>query len=182
LSAESLCDPRYPLGRFEFPRTVPAEGRKELLRRLESAPARLRAVVAGLTDCQMDTPYREGGWTVRQVVHHLPDSHMNSYIRFKLALTEDVPTIKPYDEAAWAMLRDTEAPIAASLLLLESLHARWVTLLRGLTGEQWSRSMRHPGVTDFNDGILRLDQVLALYAWHGDHHIAHIENAIRGSS
>jgi uncharacterized damage-inducible protein DinB len=173
-AAELHRDPRFPIGRFEFPRSVSAEQREEFLSRLASTPALLRAAVAGLSDAQLDTPYREGGWTIRQVVHHLPDSHMNSYIRFKLALTEDEPTIKPYDEAAWANLRDSaETPIGISLNLLESLHARWVTLLRALPEEEWYRTMRHPV-----NGLLRLDQVLALYAWHGDHHIAHIKNAL----
>lgn len=171
---EVTKDPRFPIGRFKYPETVSAEEREEFLARLASTPARLRAAVAGLTDAQLDKPYRDGGWTIRQVVHHVPDSHMNSYVRFKLALTEDEPTIKPYDEAAWAVLGDTAGtPIETSLVLLESLHARWVALLRGLTEAQWKRNMRHPA-----NGLLRLDRVLALYAWHGDHHIAHIKNAV----
>ena len=169
-----MTDRQYPIGRFEYPASVSAAEREEFLSRLASTPARLRVLTAGLTAGQLDTPYREGGWTVRQVVHHLPDSHMNSYVRFKLALTEDEPVIKPYDEAGWAMLRDTaETPTETSIIMLESLHARWVTLLRSLTDAQWQRSMRHPV-----NGLLRLDQVLALYAWHGDHHIAHIRNAV----
>ena len=169
-----MSDRQYPIGRFEYPATVSAGEREEFLFRIASAPARLRTLTAGLTAAQLDTPYREGGWTVRQVIHHLPDSHMNSYVRFKLALTEDEPVIKPYDEAAWARLGDSvETPIETSLVMLESLHKRWVTLLRGLTDSQWQRSMRHP-----ENGLLRLDQVLALYAWHGDHHIAHIRNAV----
>lgn len=169
-----MSDVRFPIGRFEFPQAVTLAERREFLDRLASAPARLRALVSGLTEEQLATPYREGGWTVRQVIHHLPDSHMNSYVRFKLALTEDEPTIKPYDEAAWAMLCDSVVtPVQVSLTLFEALHERWVTLLRGLTEEQWKRTMRHPEI-----GLLRLDQVLALYAWHGDHHIAHIGNAI----
>jgi hypothetical protein len=169
-----MNDPRFPIGRFEYPQSVSNEEREELMFRLATAPARLRTAVEELTEAQLDTPYREGGWTIRQVTHHLPDSHMNSYVRFKLALTEDKPTIKPYDEAAWALLGDTAAtPVETSLVLLESLHARWVTLLRGLGDSQWKREMRHP-----QNGLLRLDQVLALYAWHGDHHIAHIRNAL----
>ena len=167
-----MSDSRFPIGRFTYPETVTIEERNNFLDRLASTPARLRAAVAGLTVAQLDTPYREGGWSVRQVVHHVPDSHMNSYVRFKLALTEDEPTVKPYDEAAWARLSDSaDTPIETSLLLLETLHARWVTLLRGLTEEQWKRKMKHP-----ENGVLRLDQILALYAWHGDHHIAHIHN------
>lgn len=169
-----MSDPRFPIGRFSYPASVSAEQRAAFLDRIAAVPARLRAAVSGLTDAQLDTPYREGGWTIRQVVHHVPDSHMNSYVRFKLALTEDEPTIKPYDEAAWALLPDTAAtPVETSLALLEALHERWVTLLRGLSEEQWKRTMRHPV-----NGLLRLDQVLALYAWHGDHHIAHILNAV----
>ena len=167
-------DPRFPIGRFTWPESVSAQEREALVARLAAAPARLRAAVAGLSEAQLDTAYREGGWTIRQVVHHVPDSHMNSYVRFKLTLTEDEPTVKPYDEGGWAKLGDTiETPIETSLVLLESLHARWVTLLRGLTEEQWQRNFRHPV-----NGLLRLDQVLALYAWHGDHHIAHITNAL----
>ncbi len=169
-----MSDRQYPIGRFEYPATVPAAEREAMLSRLASTPARLRSLTTGLTHAQLDTPYREGGWTVRQVIHHLPDSHMNSYVRFKLALTEDEPVIKPYDEAAWAILPDTaETPVETSLALLESLHARWVTLLRSLTEQQWQRCMRHPV-----NGLLRLDQVLALYAWHGDHHLAHIRNTV----
>jgi len=167
-----MSDLRFPIGRFTYPDKVSTAERDDFLNRLESTPARLRAVVAGMSAGQLDTPYREGGWTVRQVVHHVPDSHMNSYVRFKLALTEDEPVVKPYDEAAWALLGDTaNTPIETSLTLLESLHGRWVTLLRGLTEEQWKRKMRHPV-----NGALRLDQVIALYAWHGDHHIAHVQS------
>ena len=167
-------DLRFPIGRFAWPESVSIEERERCLSRLASTPARLRAVAAGLTDARLATPYRPGGWTVRQVVHHVPDSHINSYVRFKLALTENEPEIKPYDEAAWALLPDTaETPIETSLALLECLHARWVTLLRGLIEEQWQRNLRHP-----ERGLIRLDQLLALYAWHGDHHIAHIESTL----
>jgi uncharacterized damage-inducible protein DinB len=126
--------------------------------------------VKGLTDEQLDTPYRSGGWTVRQVVHHVPDSHLNSYVRFKLALTEDNPTIKPYEEGRWAELSDSNStPVEVSLTLLESLHDRWVRLLRSLTPEQWKRTFRHPEL-----GEMTLEKTLALYAWHGKHHVAHI--------
>jgi len=169
-----MSDARYPIGRFQWPESMTAEERAVLLGRVAAAPGDLRSLVSGLTEQQLDTPYREGGWTVRQVVHHLPDSHMNSYVRFKLALTEEEPVIKPYDEAAWALLGDTaETPVETSLVLLEALHARWVVLMRGLTKQQWARAMRHP-----EHGLLRLDQVLALYAWHGDHHIGHIRNVV----
>lgn len=141
---------------------------------MADAPARLRAAVSGLSEPQLDTPYRPGGWTVRQVVHHLPDSHINSYVRFKLALTEDTPTIKPYDEALWAKLPDAVAtPIETSLRLMEGLHGRWVGLLESMSDTDFSRAFRHPEI-----GMVRLDQNLALYAWHGKHHVAHI-NSLR---
>jgi len=125
----------------------------------------------GISDEIWDTPYREGGWTVRQVVHHVPDSHMNSYIRFKLALTEAEPTIKPYDEAAWALLSDSgNTPPDVSLTLLDCLHRRWVVLMRGMSEADWKRTFRHPEL-----GPVSLEQNLALYAWHGDHHIGHID-------
>jgi uncharacterized damage-inducible protein DinB len=125
--------------------------------------------VGGLREQQLDTPYRPGGWTVRQVVHHVPDSHMNAYVRFKLALTEDAPTIKPYAEDRWAKLSDSSAPLETSLTLLENLHSRWVLLLRSLSEEDWGRTFRHPEL-----GVRRLDQTLGLYAWHGLHHTAHV--------
>src|SRR5512143_1800730 len=140
-----MVDPRYPVGRFEPPAQLSEAERETLIRQIEEAPARLREAVAGLTLEELNTPYREGGWTVRQVVHHVPDSHMNSYVRFRLALTEDEPTIKPYMENLWAELPDARsAPIDLSLGLLESLHKRWVTLLRSITPEQWKRQFRHP--------------------------------------
>jgi hypothetical protein len=135
-------------------------------------PAQLAKAVAGLDDAQLDTPYRPGGWTVRQVVHHLPDSHLNSYARFRLALTETSPLIKPYEEAAWAQLSDARtAPVGPSLTLLEGLHARFVLLLRTLTDGQFARTFRHPEL-----GENRLDWTLGLYAWHCLHHVAHINN------
>jgi uncharacterized damage-inducible protein DinB len=144
--------------------------RSEFIQRIADAPSELKAAVQGLNDKQLDTPYREGGWTVRQVVHHLPDSHMNSYVRFRLALTEDEPTIKPYNEHLWAELSDARtAPITLSLQLLESLHERWVILLRSLKPADFSRTFRHP-----EHGARDLDWLLQLYAWHGRHHVAHI--------
>jgi uncharacterized damage-inducible protein DinB len=137
---------------------------------IDETPAKLRAAVAGLSASQLDTPYRPEGWSVRQVVHHLPDSHANAYVRFKLALTEDSPTIKPYLEARWAELPDTrETPVEVSLALLEALHRRWVILLRAMTAEDFARPLQHP-----EKGRLTLDQMLALYAWHGRHHVAHV--------
>ena len=163
-------DLSYPIGRFDWKAPVAAADRPRLIAEIESAPALLRQAIEGLDDRQLDTPYRPGGWTVRQVVHHLPDSHMNSYVRFRLALTEDEPTIKPYDEVRWANLHDASTlPPATSLQLLENLHARWVVLLRSMTDADVHRAFRHPAL-----GLVRLDTNLALYAWHGRHHTAHI--------
>jgi hypothetical protein len=163
-------DLRYPVGKFKFPETVSLEDRNRFVDEIAATPARLKAAVAGLSAEHLDTPYRPGGWTVRQLVHHVPESHMNSYIRYKWALTEDEPTIKPYFEDRWAELSDARtSPIEPSLVLLESLHQRWVTLLRALTEEDWKRTFRHPDM-----GLIRLDQNAALYAWHGRHHVAHI--------
>lgn len=147
---------------------MPGE-RAAWIRQMADAPAALRSAVAGLSDAQLDTPYREGGWTVRQVVHHLPDSHLNAYVRMKLALTEDHPTIKPYHEARWAELPDSRAPLEVSLALFERLHERWVLLWESLDQEQFARTLVHPEI-----GVVRLDQMLASYAWHGRHHTAHI--------
>lgn len=163
-------DLRYPIGRFEY-RTPTDQIRRDALIELTDAPARMRAAVAGLEDVQLDTPYRPGGWTVRQVVHHVPDSHLNAYIRVKLALTEDRPTIKPYDEHAWAQLADSRLPPAVSLALLDAVHARWVALLRSLSPADFARSFVHP---EYPDGPLTIDFSLQLYAWHSRHHVAHI--------
>jgi uncharacterized damage-inducible protein DinB len=141
-----------------------------LVDQIAALPAELRSAVTTLDDTQLGTPYREGGWTVRQVVHHVPDSHVNAYTRFKLALTEDVPTIKTYEEAQWAELPEARsAPIGVSLALLDALHQRWVLLLRVLAPAQFARAFRHPDL-----GVMTLDQQIALYAWHGRHHLAHI--------
>ena len=165
-----MDDLRFPVGKFHYQGSVNDQQKQAFLDEIEQTPAKLRAAVRGLSDSQLDTPYRPDGWTVRQVVHHVPDSHLNSYVRFKLALTEDEPTVKTYAEDRWAELSDTKAtPIEVSLLLLESLHDRWVRLLRSLTAEQWKRSFRHPEL-----GPMTLERTLALYAWHGRHHIAHI--------
>ena len=167
---EDLDDLRFPVGKFHHEGSVNDQQKQAFLDEIEQTPAKLRAAVGGLSDSQLDTPYRPDGWTVRQVVHHVPDSHLNSYVRFKLALTEDEPTIKTYAEDRWAELSDTKAtPIEVSLVLLESLHHRWVRLLRSLTPEQWKRRFRHPEL-----GPMTLEKTLALYAWHGRHHVAHI--------
>jgi hypothetical protein len=165
-----MTDPRYPIGEFKYEGPTTPEKRRELLHQIEQAPGRLRAAVKALTDQQLDTPYRPEGWTVRQVAHHVPDSHLNAYVRFKLALTEVEPTIKPYAEDRWAQLADTQAtPVEVSLALLDSLHDRWVRLLRSLKPEDWKRTFRHPEL-----GLISLEKNLALYAWHGRHHVAHI--------
>ena len=163
-------DPRFPIGKFEMPAQVTPARRQQAIEEIAATPTKLRAAVKGLNDAQLDTPYREGGWTVRQVVHHVPDSHLNSYLRFKLAVTEDEPMIKPYDEALWAELADAKTtPIEPSLALLENLHTRWVIFLRSLGPADWARLFRHP-----DWGRVSLDFALAQYAWHGKHHVAHI--------
>jgi len=163
-------DVKYPIGRFETPARPGDARRAALVAEIEEAPASLRHAVAHLNDAQLDTPYREGGWTVRQVVHHLPDSHVNGYVRFKLALTEDEPTIKPYMESLWAELPEARtAPIGLSLDLLDALHRRWVAMLRSMAPEAFDRTYRHP-----QTGMSPLWRALALYAWHGRHHVAHV--------
>jgi uncharacterized damage-inducible protein DinB len=164
-----MSDPRYPIGKWPKEPFTP-EHKKQWIDDVAAAPARLRAAVEGLSSQQLDTPYRDGGWTVRQVVHHVPESHMNAYIRFKLALTEDVPTIKPYAEDLWAKLEDVpKTPIEVSLALLDNLHERWVILLKSLSDQDFARKFRHPEM-----GELTLGLNLGLYAWHGKHHVAHI--------
>jgi uncharacterized damage-inducible protein DinB len=165
-----MSDPRYPIGKFAYAGTPTAEQRRQYLTDVEQTPARLRAAFHGLSDAQLDTPYRDGGWTLRQVAHHVADSHMNSYIRFKLALTEDEPTIKPYMENLWAELPEArQAPVNISLALVESLHERWMLMLREFTETQWQRTFRHPTL-----GPMSLEKTLALYSWHGRHHVAHV--------
>lgn len=163
-------DLRYPIGTFSWPDTVTGADREKWIEDVAQTPARLRAASGGLSPAQLDTPYRPDGWTVRQVIHHIPDSHMNCYTRFKLALTEDDPAIKVYEEDLWARLEDTkDTPIETSLALTDALHARWVILLRSLNPAQWKRTFRHP-----QHGSVALDRNLAFYAWHGRHHVAHI--------
>jgi uncharacterized damage-inducible protein DinB len=160
----------YPIGKFKWEGDATDEGRQNLINEIAGTPARVRASVEGLSAEQLETPYRPGGWTVRQVVHHIADSHLNSYVRFRLALTEDEPTIKPYHEDRWAELDDARtAPLEVSLALLDSLHERWVHLLRSLKAEDFARTFRHPDM-----GVVSLDKNLGLYAWHGRHHVAHI--------
>ena len=165
-----MTDLRYPIGKFHFDGPLTQEQNQKLVEDVAQTPENLRAAVQGLSPQQLDTPYRPGGWTVRQVVHHVPDSHMNAYIRFKLALTEDEPTIKPYEQQLWADLDDSKStPIEVSLTMLDSLHDRWVRLLRSLTSRDWKLTFRHPEL-----GLVSLERNLGLYAWHGRHHVAHI--------
>lgn len=174
----SATDPRYPIGRHAAPAKPSQADRAGALAVLAHLPQALRGAVDGLTDAQLDTPYREGGWTVRQLVHHVADSHMNAATRFRLALTENDPVIKPYDEQAWALLADAATgPVEASLQLLQALHARWVLLLRQLTPEQWDRAYVHP-----ENGRTPLSQAVLLYAWHSRHHTAHVSalRALKG--
>jgi uncharacterized damage-inducible protein DinB len=171
-----MNDVRYPIGRpSSAGRTLSDDERTNLIAAIEGHPARMRAAVAGLTDEQLDTPYRDGGWTVRQVVHHVVDSHVNAYVRFKLALTEDNPTIRTYEEQLWAELPDGKtAPVDGSLSMLDALHARWVACLRGMAPEDFERPLHYPGMGD-----VQVDRLLEIYGWHGPHHEAHV-TALRG--
>lgn len=170
MSTPMTADPRYPVGRFERRPSVSATERASHIDTVAALPRSMRAAVHGLTDAQLDTPYRDGGWTVRQVVHHVADSHSNASIRFRLALTENEPTIKTYDEAEWAKLTDARTlPVAPSLQLLEGLHTRWVVLLRAMTDQDYARTLNHP-----EHGRMSLSDLLQLYEWHCRHHVAHI--------
>ena len=165
-----MDDPRYPIGKFAYDGPPNEAQRNEFIKNIENAPAELRKAVKGLSTQQLDTPYRDGGWTVRQVVHHVPESHMNAYIRFKLALTENEPTIKPYMEDRWAKLDDVQStPVEVSLALLDNLHERFVRVLRAIKPDEWKRTFRHPEL-----GVVPLEKNLALYSWHGRHHVAHV--------
>jgi uncharacterized damage-inducible protein DinB len=166
---------RYPIGRFRRPEQLTPEERRAMIEAIAYLPAELHAAVEGLSPEQLDTPYRPGGWTVRQVVHHVPDSHLNAYIRFKLALTEDEPTIRTYHEERWAELPEARtAALRVSLTLLEAVHARWIAAIAGVGPEVWARTWIHP-----DSGRMTLDDLLALYAWHGRHHVAHITSLRR---
>jgi len=163
-------DLRYPIGQFKYEGELSDEQRSRAIREIAEAPGKVRAAVQGLSEEQLNTPYRPEGWTVRQVVHHLPDSHLQAYTRFKLGLTEEEPTVKPYDEVRWANLADTrDTPVDVSLGLLDFLHRRWVILLASLRPQDFARRFLHPEL-----GAMTLDKNLALYAWHGRHHTAHI--------
>ena len=166
-----MSDVRYPIGPLAFRRRpLTAEERSQLIDAVEAHPARMRAAVAGLTDDRLDTPYREGGWTPRQVVHHVVDSHVNAYVRFKLAVTEDNPTVRTYEEHIWAELPDAKsAPVESSLAILDALHARWVSFLRNLTPDDFGRPLHYPGIGDAT-----VDLLLEIYGWHAPHHEAHV--------
>ena len=166
----STTDLRYPVGKFQPEPELNDVSRQNLIRQIAETPAKLREAVKGLTEEQLDTPYRPGVWTVRQVVHHIPDSHMNAYVRMKLGITEHEPTIKPYKESLWAELVDAKSsPVDPSLMLLESLHQRWVAFLRSMATADFARAINHP-----ENGLMKLDRIVQLYAWHGRHHVAHI--------
>jgi uncharacterized damage-inducible protein DinB len=168
--ANLMTDLQYPIGKFRIPAKVSDEDRQTFIRQIEEAPAALWSAVVGLNEEQLDTPYREGGWTVRQVVHHLADSHMNAFVRFKLAMTEEQPPVKTYDQKRWAELPDAKTvPVVVSLGLFDALHKRFVALLRSMSATDFARTLNHP-----EQGIVNLDRYLALYAWHGRHHVAHI--------
>jgi hypothetical protein len=163
-------DLRFPVGTYTRTATLSPDARRAALDAIAEGPARMREAVRGLTDAQLDTPYRPGGWSVRQVVHHVPDSHLNAYVRVKLALTEDMPTVKPYDETAWANLDDARTtPIEVSLTLLESMTDRWMRVLRAMKPDEFARKLNHP-----ENGPMTLDDVVGMYAWHSKHHVAHI--------
>jgi len=164
------ADPRYPIGKFSSKDSYTPAERTDFMQRIESLPGRLDAAVVGMNDKQFDTPYRDGGWTVRQVVHHVADSHANAYIRVKWALTEDKPVIKPYDEKAWATTPETTSDPALSLAFLKALHAKWTLLLKNMSEAERQRLFIHPATQK----TFNADQLMAMYAWHGDHHLAHI--------
>ena len=164
-------DLRYPIGRPHLRLALSNDERLTAIRTIEETPARFRSAVEGLDNKQLDTRYREGGWTVRQVVHHVPDSHLNAYVRMKLALTETAPTVKPYNETLWAELPDSRGPIEGSLQMLASVQERWVRLIKALSPADFSRTFMHP---EYPEAPRTLDWLLSLYAWHGPHHTAHI--------
>lgn len=172
MSTSSPAEPdlRYPIGKLARQSSLSANERRAAIDAIAAAPRLLRDAVAGLSDSQLDTPYRPGGWTVRQLVHHVADSHMNAYARFRLAFTEENPTIKPYDEARWAELGDARTmPIEVSLTLLDAMHLRLVTLLRGVSDDVFQRTLTHP-----ENGLMTVDSLLSVYSWHGKHHAAHV--------
>lgn len=166
---------QYPIGKFKNPVSYTTEDIRKWTTIIRELPGRLRQAIITLNEKQLDTPYRTGGWTLRQVVHHVADSHMNCITRFKLALTEENPTIKPYEEADWALLPDYRMPVEPSLKMLEGIHLRWVALLEALTEEQWNRTFVHPASGE----TVQLKNALAIYAWHSKHHLAHVTETVK---
>lgn len=162
---------KYPIGKFVAPETVTNEMRSVWIEKLEALPQQLEAALVGITEEQLDTPYRPEGWTVRQVVHHLADSHINAYCRLHLSLTEDAPTIKPYSEGLWAQLADSQLPVESSQQILRGVHHRWVHLLRSMKEEDFARTYIHPQYGK----VYSMDTMTALYAWHGEHHLGHVK-------
>lgn len=168
-------DMRYPTGKFKAPASYTADDMRHWIAEIKALPGQLRHAVMTLNEKQLDTPYRTGGWTIRQVIHHVADSHMNSLTRFKLALTEENPTIKPYEEGDWALLADYRMPVESSLKMLEGIHLHWVAILESLTEEEWNRTFFHPASGD----VTPLKKALALYAWHSRHHLAHVTETVK---
>jgi hypothetical protein len=166
---------QYPIGKFKSPVSYTTEDIRKWTATIRELPGKLRQTIITLNEKQLDTPYRTGGWTLRQVVHHVADSHMNCLTRFKLALTEDNPIIKPYEEADWALLPDYRLPVEPSLKMLEGIHLRWVALLEALTEEQWNRTFVHPASGE----TIQLKKALASYAWHSKHHLAQVTETVK---
>ncbi len=166
---------QYPIGKFKAPVSYTTEDIHKWTTTIKEFPGRLRQAIISLNETQLDTPYRTGGWTIRQVVHHVADSHINALIRLKLALTEENPTIKPYEEADWALLADYRMPVESSLKILEGIHLHWVAILESLTEEEWNRTFLHPE----SGNVTQLKKALALYAWHSKHHLAHVTETIK---
>lgn len=173
MSTDKLQQKKYPIGKYKAPASYTQQDMQHWIAEIKALPAKMRQAVITLNEKQLDTPYRTGGWTIRQVVHHTADSHLNAFARFKFALTEDNPTIKPYEEADWALFADSKLPVEPALRMLEGLHQRWTALMEGMTEEQWGRTYFHPA----NNETTPLRKVLGLYAWHGNHHVAHITGA-----
>ncbi|HEY8928199.1 MAG TPA: putative metal-dependent hydrolase [Mucilaginibacter sp.] len=166
---------KYPVGKFKAPASYTPDDLRKWTKTVKDFPGKLRHAVMGLTEAQLDTKYRPGGWTLRQVVHHCADSHMNCLLRFKWALTEETPTIKPYEEADWALLPDYRLPVEPSLKILEGLHQHWGSLLDSFTEDQWARTFTHPASGETNN----LKKALGMYAWHCKHHLAHVTETIK---
>jgi uncharacterized damage-inducible protein DinB len=171
MSTQSLDPAKYPIGKFTAPASYTQQEMLHWIDDIKSLPGKLRQAVMGLSETQLDTPYRTGGWTIRQVVHHVADSHANALIRFKLALTEDNPTVKAYREADWALLPDYRLPVEPALRMLKGLHLRWVAILETMSEDQWNRTFVHPATGE----SVTLRKTLGMYAWHGNHHLAHIK-------